>query len=258
MPFFKASGALVYYAHVPKCGGSAVADYIRDRFGSVAFHDDRYLRQPEPQRWTRSSPQHVDVESLERLIPLQFFDACFAFVRHPVARAVSTYHFQQEVEKSIAAEMSFSDWLASLPDEMARHPFASDNHIRPMSQIVPEGATVFHLEHGLDSLVTWLDALTGSADAPRAIITRNTRGDYVRTRSAKVEPSASDLDRIARLYADDFTRFGYDPGERLPKAAPPQMTPEFITARGLEFRRMNTPVARLTRRISRRIRRLGL
>jgi hypothetical protein len=230
MPFFKTAGKLVYYAHVPKCGGSAVGDYMRQRFGDLAFNDTQYLSQPEARRWTRTSPQHVDAQTLERLIPLHFFDACFTIVRHPVARAVSTYHFQAEVEGLVAAGTSFSDWLSTLPDLLARQPFAADNHIRPMAQIVPEGATVFHLEHGLDPLVAWFDALTGNTDGPREIEERNTRGAHVRVSGQKAEPSPADLDLIARLYAVDFARFGYDPASRKPLRDAPPTDPAAIAA----------------------------
>lgn len=256
MPFFKTAGKLVYYAHVPKCGGSAVADYIRRRFGDLAFNDNRYMAQPEALRWTRSSPQHVDAQTLERLIPPGLFDACFTIVRHPVARAVSTYHFQAEVERQVPPGTSFSDWLAGLPRLLADQPFAADNHIRPMTQIVPEGATVFHLEHGLDPLVAWFDALAGTADPPRVIEERNTRGAYVRTTGQKAEPTAADVALIARIYAADFDRFGYDPARRAPAAPAPRMTPEFLAAREHAPRRRPAPFARLPERIGRRIRRL--
>lgn len=257
MPFFKTAGKLVYYAHVPKCGGSAVASYMRQRFGDIAFNDDsQYLSQPEARRWTRTSPQHVDAQTLERLIPLSFFDACFTIVRHPVARAISSYHFQAEVERQVAAGVSFSDWLATLPDLLAQQPFALDNHIRPMTQIVPEGAAVFHLEHGLDPLVAWFDALTGTTDAPRVIEERNRRGAYVRTAGKTAEPSAADLALIARLYAADFARFGYDPADRKPRHDAPQPGLDFITARDNALRRRNAPLAQLQQRIGRRIRRL--
>lgn len=254
MPFFKAAGALVYYAHVPKCGGSAIAEYLRARFGPLAFHDNRHLSQPEAARWTRSSPQHVDVAALERLIPASFFAAAFAVVRHPVARAVSIFHFQQEVERSIPAGMAFSDWLAGLGPSDPSDPFRHDNHLRPMTEIVPDWAAVFHLEHGLDALIPWFDALTGQADGPRGILPENTRGAHVKTQTPRAKPGPADLDRIARLYAADFARFGYDPASPQPKAAAPALPAGFEAARDRALQAMTTPLARLRRRIVRKLR----
>ena len=51
------------------------------------------------------------------------------------------------------------------------------------------GATVFHLEHGLDPLVAWFDALTGQADGPRSFEERNKRGDYATPTGRKAEPT---------------------------------------------------------------------
>ena len=254
MPFFKAAGKLVYYAHVPKCGGTSVASYLAERFGPLAFHDRRYLNQPEAARWTRSSPQHVDAATLERLIPLALFDACFTIVRHPVARIVSIYHFQQELEASIPSALGFSDWLGLLEAGAPDDPFRYDNHTRPMSEIVPEGAAVFHMEHGLDRLIPWCDLLTGDTAGPRALLPENTKGQYVTQRSARIVPTAADLARIARLYATDFARFGYLPGSAAPISPAPQMTEAFVRGRNRALRQMNTPLARLRRKIRRRLR----
>jgi hypothetical protein len=94
MPIFKAGGKLVYYAHVPKCGGSAVGWYLTERFGPIAFEDRNHTRHDAKTQWSRTSPQHIDRVSLGRLFPEGFFDAAFTIVRHPVARLVSAYHFQ--------------------------------------------------------------------------------------------------------------------------------------------------------------------
>lgn len=254
MPFFKYETSFAYYAHVPKCGGSSVAFYLQDRFGDLAFFDNQFAGLGAARQWTKSSPQHVDRDTLERMIPAHFFDAVFAIVRHPVPRIISTFHFQQEVEKSIPDTMTFSEWLAQLDPAGSR--FKYDNHILPMSRIVPEGATVFHLEHGLDGLILWLDEITGNTKGPRAFEEVNRRGAYVKDAgktSQKVTPSADDLARIATLYAEDFARFGYTPEAPAPHAAAPEITQAFVAAKQAELRRMNAPLARLRRRIRRRI-----
>jgi hypothetical protein len=256
MPFFQVNQSLIYYAHVPKCGGSSIANYIRERFGPLAFHDNIYNRQPEAQRWTASSPQHVDAVTLERLIPLSFFAGIFTIVRHPLGRAVSTYHFQLELERSIPQGTSFTDWLKMLETQHAQSPFIYDNHTRPMSDIVPEGATVFHMEHGLDALVPWFDALAGQGDGPRAIVPENVRGEHVKVTGTRVTPSDTDIDLIAQIYAADFKRFGYVPGDKTPTAAAPEITPDFIATRDRALAAAARPAARLRRKVMRKIWRL--
>ncbi|SDF16957.1 sulfotransferase family 2 domain-containing protein [Limimaricola pyoseonensis] len=256
MPFFKAGSRLVYYAHVPKCGGMAVASYLAARFGEIAFHDRRFAALPEPSRWSRSSPQHVDAATLDRLIPLDFFDACFAIVRHPVGRAVSSFHFQKELERTIPEDMGFSDWLERLPDILARDRFAFDNHIRPMAEIVPAGATLFHIEHGLDALIPWLDGVEGAARGDRVLPPENARGAYAGASGARVRPTAEDLDRIATIYAADFDRFGYVPDAPRPLRPAPPLNPEFRAARDRDLQRLGLPWQRLRLRLRRRLRRI--
>ena len=256
MPLFKIEERLVYYAHVPKCGGSSIASYIRERFGPLGFHDNAYLQQPPDQRWTASSPQHVDARNLERLIPLTFFSAAFSIVRHPVGRAISTYHFQLEVEKSIPEGTSFSDWLRNLSETHAKSPFAFDNHTRPMSEIVPEGATVFHMEHGLDALVPWFDALAKNQNGPRAIVPENVRGDHIKVNTARVAPNQDDLQLISEIYALDFKRFSYKIDVKIPEATAPEISETYLAERDRALAASASTLGRIKRKAMRKLRRL--
>ncbi len=64
---------------------------------------------------------------------------------------------------------------------MEEQPFLYDNHLRPMNEMVPEGAKLFYLEHGLDALVPWFDEVTGGKAGPRAVPHTNKRGDFPRS-----------------------------------------------------------------------------
>lgn len=255
MPIFKAGPRLVYYAHVPKCGGSAVGWYLAERFGALAFSDRQHTRQPQERRWSRTSPQHIDAESLGRLFPAGFFDATFTIVRHPVPRLVSAYHFQLEVEKTISERALFSEWLEDIVELRRENPFLYDNHVRPMTEIVPEGAKVFHMEHGLDGLIPWFDAVTGETAGPRAIPKINEKGAYTEARTERVRPTDSDLARIAELYAADFARFGYDPADtRSTSAPPPALSADFEAERDAALRRMGSPLGKLRAKVSAKLR----
>lgn len=257
MPIFKAGSKLVLYAHVPKCGGSSVSQYLTQRFGLIAFNDKRYLRHSSETRWSRTSPQHVDALSLSRMFPDGFFDASFTIVRHPVARLISAYHFQLEVENRIPSETGFSDWLEDVSELMSEDPFTYDNHVRPMDEIVPEGSMVFHMEHGLDGLVPWFDALSGDRAAPRSMPMRNKRGAQAGAPAAggTVTPSEWDLVRISELYAADFKRFGYRIEDKAPLNPPPELSPEHLAERDAEWaakaRRNKNPLIRMTQKLRR-------
>lgn len=254
MPIFRAGEKLVYYAHVPKCAGSTVNWYLSERFGPIAFSDSQHTRQPAGQRWSRTSPQHIDRTSLGRLFPPGFFDATFTIVRHPVARVVSAYQFQLDVEESISRSTGFSDWLTDLEERLEEDAFVFDNHVRPMSDIVPEGAEVFYIEHGLDALVGWFDALTGEGGGPRAFPKINEQGAYTGNKGAKPVPSDTDLARIARIYGVDFERFGYTIDQPDPvHAAAPGLSPEQRAERDAYLRAFNAPLARVRRKIGARL-----
>ena len=225
MPFFRAGPQIIYYAHVPKCGGSAVADYVGNRFGGLAFSDSRFYMINEQERWSKTSPQHINLSALDRLFPENFFDRSFAIVRHPVERVVSAYHFQLEVENKIKAGTSFGEWLETLTDLPT---YAYDNHLRPMDEIVPPEAEIFYLEHGLDALIPWFDRVTGEKSGPRVLAYVNKRGDHRKVTTARVQPSQAEIRLITELYHIDFDRFGYDPDHPDPLAAAPAISAEDI------------------------------
>jgi hypothetical protein len=239
MPIVRAESKLIFYAHVPKCGGSTVQDFLRGRFGQIAFEDRRHNMHPVTQRWSKTSPQHIDRASLSRLFPDGFFDSSFTIVRHPVSRVISCYHFQMEVEQTISKLTSFNDWLLDLAEGFEEDPFQFDNHVRPMDEIVPPGAKVFHLEHSLDGLVPYFDEVTGNKDGPRLIGHANKRGEFAKASSGKVEPTKQDLDLISSIYGKDFDRFGYVLDRKEPLADKPHIPAEYAAERDA-LRQSNT------------------
>jgi hypothetical protein len=253
MPIVRAGPLLVFFAHVPKCGGSAIESYLAARFGRIAFLDTRHHAVKAARRWSRTSPQHMHLDVQRRLFPPGFFDHSFAVVRHPVARVVSAYHFQLEIEQLPLGRMGFSEWLDLLPEMMEEDPFLYDNHTRPMVDLVPEDAHIFHLEHGLDALVPWFDGLTGLNDGPRAVRPTNERNGRGGSK-VKVTPGPADLERIARIYAADFARFGYELGKNTPKSAAPALSPDFLVERDAELARATRPGVWLRERLTRAVR----
>lgn len=221
MPLIKANGKLVYFAHVPKCAGTAVARYLEARFGPPALSDRQFRTVPEALRWTRSSPQHIPCDALARLFPPGFFDASFAVIRHPVDRLASVFLFQREKEGTIPPDLGFADWLGRIAADRTRDPFAFDNHTRPMTDFVPEDAVLFRLEDGVEAVEAWCDATFGAQEGlptgadPVRIPRVNTR--YRRLKEAgpdalPVPPfvvTPADRALVADLFAVDFDRFGY-------------------------------------------------
>ncbi len=213
MPIVQIDHKLVYFAHVPRCAGSSVENYLHGRFGTLGFLDRGYLQTPPDQLWNKSSPQHVTLAALDRLMPPEFFAARFAVVRHPALRLRSVFLYQRDIEETLSAELDFSAWLRKLPSQRQQDPFLFDNHLRPISDFVPQDARIFRLEEGLEPLVRWLDKQAGGS-SPRRLEHINSHSARIKTlektpRGAFPEFTARDLAFIRGMDAPDFDRFGY-------------------------------------------------
>lgn len=212
MPLIMIEGRPVLFAHVPKCAGTSVEHYLEAQFGPVALLDPQFGALPARRRWSRTSPQHADAATLERMFPPGFLHASFAVVRHPVARLVSVFRFQRDIEGRIDPTTTLAAWLEGL-GRPPRRPWAYDNHTRPMVEMVPASAQVFRLEDGWDPVIDFLEALCeGGRRLPRTMPERNVldrRLAHEKRTAPPVVPDDRALALIARLYADDFDRFGY-------------------------------------------------
>lgn len=254
MPIVRIESQLVYFAHIPKCAGSSVEDYLQVRFGPLALLDRKYLSVDADLRWSNTSPQHLDWTALMRLFPRDFFSHIFTVVRHPLDRAVSAYRFQLEVEKTIPPGTGFASWLKTEASLWSSAPHRHDNHSRPQVDFLPpaEGpyCTVFHLEHGLDALIPYIDGLDGTQAHPRVMGHSLKAG---KPKEGAFVPDESDRTLVAEIYAADFARFGYTPEDRMPKSAAPVLTPDFIAENAAARARANRTLYKLANRVRRRV-----
>lgn len=212
MPLVMTPEGPLLFAHVPKCAGTSVAAYLAANFGPLAFHDPQFNQVPTSARWTRTSPQHADAMSLNRLFPPGFLRASFALVRHPVARLVSVFRFQRDIERRIRSEMPFDEWLEGLA-RMRRRKWAFDNHVRPMCEMIPETAVVFRLEDGWDPVIDWLQGFCPAGTVlPRRMPERNVLERRLAHEGRAADPVIVDTAvyaAVEQLHSDDFWRFGY-------------------------------------------------
>lgn len=216
MPIFRAGPKLVFFAHVPKCGGDSMARYLERRFGPVALLDRWHDRQPAAARWSRTSPQHMTGAQVARWFPPGFFDASFALVRHPVARIVSAYHFDLRTRSD--GLIPFARWLDTALADLAADPTCRDGHLRPQVDFLPAPETVlFRLEDGGQAVIDWLDGICGET-APDLAFPHANRGKEDAATAAAGLVGPDELARIHQVYRADFDRFGYAPG--LPDALP--------------------------------------
>lgn len=212
MPLVRMGHRLIYFAHVPKCAGTAVERYLVERFGPLAFHDPKFGTIDPDARWSRTSPQHMPEATRLRILPDAFLDGIFTTVRHPVRRLRSVFLFQREVEGRIAADTDFSAWIKEIPGLLEDDPHIFDGHLKPMGDTVPEHATVFRVEDGLEQVVAWIDRHAGTETGPRKIKAANVlsaRMAHAKRDVPDVAVTAQDRRVIRQIYRDDFERFGY-------------------------------------------------
>ena len=215
MPLCRAHDTWLYFAHVPKCAGTAVERYLETRFGLLGMRDPGFGLRAPAEAWSLTPPQHMPEAVRRELLPDALFDGMFATVRHPVMRLRSAFVFQRDVEQALPANMPFHRWINTLPRSLALGPYTLHGHLRPMVEYVPDAATIFRVEDGLDAVVQWLDTITGHNDGPRTVAPSNVTSDRVKTPAPAVQLTPALLDQIAELYAADYDRFGYpvDPAE---------------------------------------------
>jgi hypothetical protein len=223
MPILRYRDKTIYYAHIPKCAGSSVEDYLQDRFGPLDLLDRGWHSRPDEIRRGRSSPQHMTLEALYRQFPSDMFDLHFAMVRHPARRLISAFLHNRN-HRLIDPFLSLDGLLRFLEDGDPTIHRNTDNHFLPATAFVDSSAKVFRLEDGGGDLIRWLDALAGDSDGPRELPRSNEKSappaeaqSQLRNRIiSQLQPQLPALGRpllarIAAIYSDDFDRFGYDP-----------------------------------------------
>jgi hypothetical protein len=209
MPIFRINTDLHYFAHVPKCGGTAVETYLNRRFGKMAFQEPIRPNVTQAQRWTRTMPQHVTAAELDLIIPRDWISSSFATVRHPVRRMISVFCFWRDhVRPCIPADADFNEWCAEAIPRMASDPFRYDGHLQPQTAFLPEGARIFRLEDGLEAIPLHIDSLTGTSNGPPDVPTMLVA--KWRAAGTPPVPTEATLSLIAEAYAGDFARFGYE------------------------------------------------
>lgn len=202
MPICFPNGKIIFFAHVPKTGGSSVEDYIIRRFGSMSMLD-KHKNARMPGTGLISPITHLSALDLEEIIPTEC-DLCFAVVRDPLKRMFSQYRWQSGASRM--SRMDFSTWLRVMVMAARIDPRIYFNHIRPQDQMVPAGAEIFRLEDGFGGMIERLDAVTGTT-APEVTMghQKNRQKD-----ATPIRASREDVALIADFYSADYERFGYD------------------------------------------------
>lgn len=219
MPIIKHNGKVLYFAHIPKCGGTSVDRFARELVGGLSFHDPKFASRENP--WTTTSPQHVEWDQMEALFSQNFFDQKFTLVRDPVDRFFSAFNHNRRIGR-ISRFTSIKSILKKLENGGSYFSNQFDNHFLPASRIAPADCKVFYLEDGLETLETWLKDVL-EIDSAEIKIKHHNKGENVGRKIrqskklsvpalgpetiAKLKSEAGD--RIREIYREDYDRFDF-------------------------------------------------
>lgn len=197
------------HAFIPKTGGTALINYVKELGFDVYFHNEN-----NPIIGLVKCPtQHFQYDLLEQCFNLQKFSYSFSIVRNPLDRLKSDYVWLFRNRQDKSRLPSFDEFTDRAFREYERNPFVFDNHIRPQYQFVGEHIRrVFKYEDGLNSICGEIFRDCGlKMKAEIAIKSVNSSEEYLgKNRSSQsIEVEKSTRDKIYRFYERDFEQFDY-------------------------------------------------
>jgi len=198
MPIFRSQSALIYFAHIPKTGGSSVENAL---FSAGAKRAMQISKSKNTEiNYGKCTPQHIHANVYKSYFPDGFFDYEFTLVRNPFSRLASEY----KMKVVDGNEQATPDvWISKALKRYEKIPFTRDNHIRPQADFLMPDIDIFKLEEGLDTPINKALSILGLPSTSRI---PHARKSTVQT----LEISKKTLNLIKDTYAHDFLKLGYD------------------------------------------------
>ncbi len=212
MAIIKCNGKLMHFAHIPKCAGTAILQYLSSfKNVHIGFHDDFYYLKPNKKTWNISSPQHIDGQSLSRLFPKTFFDLYFTITRNPFERVISAYKHQKFRENKINNAVSIDTFIQEILVLKYQSIGWLDNHFLSQSSFLyPDQAySIFQIEkEGMQLIKNYLDLnLLGQSN--NTTIPKK-EDNELPPKDQEIFLSNRSQDIIYKIYEEDFIRFKYN------------------------------------------------
>jgi len=201
---------------MPKCGGTSMIEYISSLDSNIAvcFNDDTYFSRPSERKWSMTSPQHIDGNSLSRLFPAEFIDEFLAVVRNPICRLKSAFTYQKLVEGNINYKTTIDQFIKE--ELIFRYLDLGwmDNHFLPQVLLLYPGVSysLFKIEsNGLNHMKDCLDYIFFGKNSDKSLPHSNKSETNIPISHLPATTKLSDesVELVYQLYQADYHSFNY-------------------------------------------------
>lgn len=191
------AGRKIFFAHVPKTGGT----YVEDLFVRNGYHKSFWCSDPERQG-LKTSFQHFERALFEPCIDFSTIAHSFITVRHPADRVVSEF-------RNSGRQHDLATWLDRLDRRLRADPYLLDNHLRPQVDFFRPGMEIYRQEDRFDA--GWAQKLDARFDLGFSVF------EVERRRNTQVHAAPLTAEEAERLktfchdrFAEDYAFFGYE------------------------------------------------
>lgn len=194
MPYFSKHNML--FIHIPKCGGSTIADYMLKKGDAPMLFDGIGAV-----KINGVAPQHITGCDLYNLGAIQDSTKLFTVIRHPYERTISEYFYRKEHYDEYK-EMMFEEFLDIFLNE--ENIKVLDNHSLPCVKFIEGISNVNVFKFGQwDALQSFINQ-----DIPCEEKLQDTH--LLPTTENNFKLTVTHKLRIISWFEKDFIRFNFD------------------------------------------------